>query len=283
MNHTMIDGFRGFRSRFDDLRLLFELLQELPVQLGLEPVMPPFILPYYDGVEAEDAGISAFVLLRGGHFTLHTFSYRECYFADVLAPATIDEVLLRTKLEAGLPCERTELRQVERGGGGAATLEGAQRGSDFGPHYMLDLAGYEGPVTLDGVFELLDGLPREVSMTPIMRPYVLSGRGVDRGRWVSGVTMIAESHIALHVDREEGRAWFDVFSCRFFDPDFVLPRLRRLLPARAAEEILTARGRGYCDLRAHRGVHARNASAWLAVGEPSASDDDLATTPPRAR
>ena len=260
----MIDGVRGFRSRFDDLRLVFELLQEVPARLGLEPVMPPFILPYYDGVEPDDAGISGFVLLRGGHFTLHTFSYRECYFADVLAPTAVDDALLQSLLDAGLPCEATQRWQVARGHSlPPQHLPEPQPSEDFGPHYLLDLHGFRGPTTLDEVFGLLDALPGNVDMTPIMRPYVLTGRGPGGGRWVSGLTMIAESHIALHADLDAGQAWFDVFSCRFFDTGFVLPRLREALPATSSHEALTARGGQYRSLRTERDAQTTRANAWL--------------------
>src|SRR5438034_6613835 len=82
MLHFTIDGFQGFRSRFDHVPLIQEVLEEVPTQLGLKPVMPAFMLPYYNGVVPEDCGVSAFVFLAGGHFTLHTFSFREAYFAD---------------------------------------------------------------------------------------------------------------------------------------------------------------------------------------------------------
>src|SRR5256886_7935447 len=85
MLHFTIDGFRGFRSRFDDAHLIQEVLEDAPAQLGLKRAMPAFVLPYYSGVVPEDCGISAFVFLAGGHFTLHTFSFREAYFADLVA------------------------------------------------------------------------------------------------------------------------------------------------------------------------------------------------------
>ena len=69
MLHFTIDGFRGFRSRFDDAHLIQEVLEDAPAQLGLKRAMPAFVLPYYNGVVPEDCGISAFVFLAGGHFT----------------------------------------------------------------------------------------------------------------------------------------------------------------------------------------------------------------------
>ena len=45
LTHFTLDGFHGFRSRFDDIKLVQEILEELPSVLGLKPVMPPFLLP----------------------------------------------------------------------------------------------------------------------------------------------------------------------------------------------------------------------------------------------
>src|SRR2546425_4385263 len=104
MLHFTIDGFRGFRSRFDDAHLIQEVLEDAPAQLGLKRAMPAFVLPYYNGVVPEDCGVSAFVFLAGRHFTLHTFSFREAYFADLGAPTAFDAGRLRDLLAAVLPC-----------------------------------------------------------------------------------------------------------------------------------------------------------------------------------
>src|SRR5256884_3867446 len=114
MLHFTIDGFRGFRSRFDDAHLIQEVLEDAPAQLGLRRAMPAFVLPYYNGVVPEDCGISAFVFLAGGHFTLHTFSFRETYFADLVAPDDFDAAKLRALLEAVFPCEITTPPAIQR-------------------------------------------------------------------------------------------------------------------------------------------------------------------------
>ena len=264
LNHFLLDGFQGYRARFDDIRLVFELLSEVPFRLGIRPVMPPFVLPYYDGVDPDDAGISAFVFLEGGHLTIHTFSYRECFFADLVAPGELDLPLLRDTLTGALPCRTFYDEQVCRRAGPISTgRPPVAPDVDFGPHYMLDLEGYEGPDDLDAVFTLLDGLPGRVGMTPIMRPYVLSEAGTALGPCISGMTMIAESHIALHVFTEARVAFFDAFSCRFFEPGEVLPELKAALPAKGSFELLTARGGGYRGLRTERPTELQRARAWL--------------------
>ncbi len=264
MTHFMLDGFQGHRARFDDLRLIHELCSEIPEQLGLDPVMPPFLIPYYDGVDPEDAGISAFAFLMGGHITVHTFSYRECYFVDLLTPHSIDPEHCERELLRALPCEISQVVCFERDGNTADKLcTDIDVHADFGPHYLLDLEGYQGPREQGGVFGLLDSLPQRIGMTPIMRPYVLSTRSEDGEHVVSGMTMIAESHLALHVWPERGSARFDLFSCQFFDAEVVLPTIRELLPAERAYQTLAVRGSKYTSYQNSRAQDVARTRRWV--------------------
>src|SRR5438093_846653 len=250
MLHFTIDGFRGFRSRFDDAHLIQEVLEDAPAQLGLKRAMPAFVLPYYNGVVPEDCGISAFVFLAGGHFTLHTFSFRETYFADLVAPDEFDPAKLRALLEAVFPCALTSVRTVER-----QDLKDSEPDveNDFGPHLFLNIDAYQGPRDLDSLFQLFDRLPAEIGMTPIMRPYVIRDTTTDGQPVLSALTMIAESHVSLHVFPREERAYFDIFSCRFFDRSFVVPRLLAQFPGGSVQEALVGRGSRYRYLRTERG------------------------------
>jgi len=260
MRHFTIDGFRGFRSRFDDARLIQEILEDAPTQLGLRRTMPAFVLPYYNGVVAEDCGISAFVFLAGGHFTLHTFSFRETYFADLVAPDDFDPNKLRALLEAVFPCAVTSVQTVER-----QDLKDSEPDveNDFGPHLFLNVDAYQGPQSLDALFNLFDRLPALIGMTPIMRPYVIQDRVAGGRSVLSAMTMIAESHVSLHVFPHEERAYFDLFSCRFFDRNFVMPRLLAQFPGGSVQEALIARGSRYRYLRTERADEHAKSRTWL--------------------
>jgi S-adenosylmethionine/arginine decarboxylase-like enzyme len=246
MRHFTIDGFQGSRSRFDDIAAIREALKEIPGQLGLRPAMPPFVLPYYNGLVPADGGVSAFLFLEGGHFSVHTFSFRHVYFSDLVARRDFDARRLEALLDKVLPCGTTVTNTIDR-----RDLRDTEHdvATDFGPHLFLDIDGYRGPRTLDQLFALFDKLPREIGMTPIMRPYVIRDAGPDGREVLSAMTMIAESHITLHVYPDEHRAYFDVFSCRFFSAFALVPRLRAYLPGTSVREALIARGRNYRFLR----------------------------------
>lgn len=264
MQHFMIDGFQGFRSRFDHIQLIQEVLEEIPIRLGLQPAMQAFILPYYNGVVPEDCGVSAFVFLVGGHFTVHTFSFREAYFADLVAPEVFDPKRLRLLLEAAFPCTSTTVNFVERT---TTTLNDTDPDvtTDFGPHLLLDIEGYEGPQSMDALFALFDRLPAEIGMTPIMRPYAVRGADSAGQPVTSVMTMIAESHISLHVFHEEEKAYFDLFSCRFFDREKIVPRIKAELPGRDVKEVFLARGSKYRLLRTERTDAQVGSRNWLSA------------------
>lgn len=264
MRHCMLDGFRGYRARFDDIELVQEVLEEAPARLGLDPAMPAFLLPYYNGVEPDDCGISAFLFLRGGHMTLHTFSFREVYFVDLVAETAYDADRLRTLLDAAFPCATVDMQMVDRGQG-TQTFPAPDTAADFGPHVMLDIDDYAGPTAMDDLFDLFDRLPGEIDMTPIMRPYVVKGATADGRRFVSAMTMIAESHICLHLFPDDGRARFDLFSCRFFEPAPILARIKAELPGRVAGESLIGRGSQYSRRRTDRSTEAARTKRWLDV------------------
>ncbi len=262
MQHFMIDGFRGFRSRFDDIKLVQEVLEEFPAQLGLQPVMPGFLLPYYNGVVPEDCGVSAFVFLKGGHMTIHTFSFRECYFADLFSVTPFEGRKLEMLLQSALPCENLTVRNAERKDRAFGEVR-TDPENDFGPHILMEIADYRGARTMDTMFELMDSLPRRIGMTPIMRPYVVRETTPARGPVVSAMTMIAESHVSLHVLEAENRAFFDIFSCSFFDYEPVMRTIRGDLPGTVVHEVLTARGKEYKQLRRGREEEQQRSKVWL--------------------
>lgn len=277
MTHGFIDAARGFRARLDDRSLVQEVLEELPVELGLSPAMPPFLLPYYNGVDPDDCGISAFLFLAGGHLTLHTFSFREEYFVDVLSPLPFDMDTLASRFEKAFPT-RERSHGIHRRGEAVRDAAPIDRTADFGPHLFLDVRGYRGPETLDDLFRVLDTLPNRVGMTPIMRPYVLENQSSARGPVRSGITMIAESHVSVHVFPERREAFVDLFSCRFFDTEVVRPILAALFPGDDAFLHVSSRGRGFRACQPTRRSETVSKRAWVGmVG--AAGPSETAKTP----
>jgi len=262
MYHFLYDAYNGYRSRLDDILLVHEFLEEVPLKLGVKTVMPPFVLPYYNGVVPEDCGISAFVFLAGGHFTLHTFSYRGAFFVDFLCPGSFDRKRLHSLIDDVFPAETKFENCINRTAGERPVRPAMDVKKDVGPHLFLDIDEYTGPDTMDGIFAYLDGLPSKIGMTPIIRPYVAKSRS-GRQEVISGLTMIAESHIALHVFKESRKACFDLFSCSFFDTTKVPQEIKKELKGRVIHETLISRGSKYKKFGETAAQKVKFSRAWL--------------------
>lgn len=213
MIHLMLDGYGGSENRLDDLRTVNAVFNDLINTLHLESVMPPFLLPYYYAKDSDDDGISAFVILRGGHITLHTFPRRGCIFADLLYDGYASEEkfieVLRTYFkfvdEKSLCTER---RFYDLTIDSARIWNGKYEG-DFGPHIIARLENID--TGMEQIFDMLDELPQQINMFPISRPYVLNSP-----EYISGVVLIAQSHIAFHYSVKEKKLFCDAFSCSFY-------------------------------------------------------------------
>ena len=93
----------------------------------------------------------------------------------------------------------------------------------FGPHLTLDLSKCNKDRLSDYnfVFKLLNELPELIGMTKIIQPYVFPYSGLEpKDKGITGIVIIAESHISIHTFEEKDYVFIDVFSCKGFDVDF---------------------------------------------------------------
>lgn len=79
---------------------------------------------------------------------------------------------------------------------------------------------------LNKVHSFLDEFPEEMSMTKVLPPYVFqyqSSSPQDSG--ISGIVIIAESHISIHTFPARKYVSVDIFSCKPFDAEKAVQRL----------------------------------------------------------
>ncbi|MBN2058500.1 MAG: adenosylmethionine decarboxylase [Candidatus Saganbacteria bacterium] len=115
----------------------------------------------------------------------------------------------------------------------------------FGPHLLLDLYDCPGDKLADVgfIFDLLDTFPARIGTTKISQPYVFRYKGKNEKEWgVSGVVLIAESHISIHTFPEKQHAFVDIFSSRDFDTDAASRMLIEALGAKRHEASVHSRG-----------------------------------------
>lgn len=262
MNHFVLDAYNSFRSRLDDIILMHEILEKIPHKMGMKTVMPPFVIPYYNGVVPEDCGISGFVFFAGGHFTIHTFSYRETYFVDLVYPQAFDSEKLKDMIKEIFPTEKFSSYTVKRGKAESFPNNIIDEKQDFGPHLFLDLSEYEGPKLLDELFDIFDTLPYQIGMTPIIRPYIIKNK-LKNEKVFSILTMIAESHISLHYFEESRKAYLDLFSCKFFDYNEIITKLKEIFKGSVSNEVLLSRGNKYHRFKNDIQVQQIKSKTWF--------------------
>ena len=109
-----------------------------------------------------------------------------------------------------------------------------------GRHLLADFFGVE-PARLTSqelLSECLLSAARECSLTPVAGPvfHTFPGGGI------TGVLLLAESHISLHTYPEGGYVAVDVFTCGRVDPRAALTPFRRAFSPRQDRVTVVPRG-----------------------------------------
>jgi len=90
----------------------------------------------------------------------------------------------------------------------------------FGPHVMIDIKQCDKLAISNRelIFDILNELPELMGMTKIAPPYVFPYNGlVPEDKGITGVVIIAESHLTIHTFTEKDYVFVDMFSCKNFD------------------------------------------------------------------
>ena len=93
---------------------------------------------------------------------------------------------------------------------------------EFGPHITIDLKGCPKETLSDYNlhFDYLKSLPEMINMTPITQPYVFPYSGlVPEDKGITGIVIIAESHISVHSFEDKGYCFIDIYSCKDMDTE----------------------------------------------------------------
>ncbi len=258
--HYMLDAYGCFVEQSNSIMVVNDLLVQLATDLEMKPVMPPFLIPFYYCNDAEDVGISAFcICANGSHITIHTFPYRSCYFVDILTDQFFSESevtnTIRNQLYASNISTNVVDRRVFEGIDGAIDTD-----NDFGPHYMITVENLD--ADLESIFSWLDTIAPSINMQAISRPYVIYDNSTNPN-YISGILVVAQSHIAFHYSIQEKVANIDIFSCSFLENGAI----ESLIHQSFGEEIsinLFARGSKHkieCQKRSRQTIIEKN-SGW---------------------
>ena len=119
-----------------------------------------------------------------------------------------------------------------------------------GLHLTLDMSkcSMEKLKSISLVYDLLKNLPAKIGMQPITLPHCV--KWMDKGaaiEGISGIIMLAESHISVHTFPEADYAFADVFSCRSFNADECKKEIIGFFEAKKYHKGLMKRGLDFRD------------------------------------
>lgn len=118
----------------------------------------------------------------------------------------------------------------------------------FGPHLILDCHDCNSSKLSNKALieQTLDDLVVDMNMTKILGPNVFEYKGVVPDDWgYTGITIIAESHLAIHTFPDKRHMFVDVFSCKDFDTRIVIDKLVKAFDIETWDEQLIQRGREF--------------------------------------
>jgi S-adenosylmethionine decarboxylase len=114
---------------------------------------------------------------------------------------------------------------------------------EFGSHFMLHCYGCPKEKLKDVgfIFSFLDSFPQKIKMTKVAAPHVFKYSGNSSENWgVSGVVLIAESHISIHTFPDQEHVFVDIFSSKGFNTGLARQELMKAFEADSHKEELVA-------------------------------------------
>lgn len=127
-----------------------------------------------------------------------------------------------------------------------------KKASVFGLHLMLDAydADPEKLTDMKLIFRFLEELPGLIKMKKLTAPLVIDCDATDSGKdpgGISGVVIIAESHISIHTFAEKRFLTLDVYSCNNFSSEIetLLAKVKETFDYQDHELQMVTRGTSY--------------------------------------
>lgn len=118
----------------------------------------------------------------------------------------------------------------------------------FGPHLTIDLIGCPTNLLSDYNlhFEFLKKMPDLIGMTPITQPYVFPYSGlVPEDKGITGIVIIAESHLTIHSFEEKNYSFIDIFSCKDFDVELAIDIITDMFKPESFDVNIVERGKDF--------------------------------------
>lgn len=104
------------KSTLTSAEHIYNILNELPVMLGMHKISEPQVTPYAGREESFDkGGISAFVLIAESHITIHTFVAQGSVFVDIFSCKSFDIDAAKRYIMSKFKAQKIDTTLLSRG------------------------------------------------------------------------------------------------------------------------------------------------------------------------
>lgn len=97
--HLMLDAYDCDVRTLDDANLLYNLLEKLCKDLGMRPMIKPYIVRTPGNNKRDPGGWSGFILIEESHISFHTFVKRKFVTVDIYTCKNFDTDLAIKELK----------------------------------------------------------------------------------------------------------------------------------------------------------------------------------------
>lgn len=81
--HLTIDGYGGDKEKLNNFELVYNVLNDLPGEIQMKKLMPPYVVIAPAITEKDQGGISGFVMIAESHISIHTFPEKQFVSIDI--------------------------------------------------------------------------------------------------------------------------------------------------------------------------------------------------------
>ncbi|MFH1846886.1 MAG: adenosylmethionine decarboxylase [Candidatus Omnitrophota bacterium] len=112
--HLMLDLRECNEDKLKDYNLVFDILHNLPEQIGMTKITQPYVFPY-SGLIPEDKGITGTVIIAESHISIHTFQEKDYCFVDVFSCKDFDVEFAADYIIKAFESKKYDKHVVHRG------------------------------------------------------------------------------------------------------------------------------------------------------------------------
>ncbi len=113
--HLMVDGYQANYDVLASVEAITNFLEELPKEIEMTKIMPPYVFKYDGGDKPEDWGISGFVIIAESHISIHTFPEKEYFSLDIFSCKDFDIERAIKIIKEYFNTDNLEIRTTNRG------------------------------------------------------------------------------------------------------------------------------------------------------------------------